>query len=148
MSIEDIATKFFEHFLHIAAAMYNIGDGGIGLWDDTDGFYYNVLNCHHEIIPLKIRSMVGLIPLFAVETLEPDLLAKLPQFTERLEWFLNYHPDMANLVSRWYGPGSGEHRLLSLLRGHRMKSLLKRMLDETDFLLDYGVCALSRYHKD
>ena len=145
---EDIATKFFEHFLHIAAAMYNIGDEGIGLWDDTDEFYYDVLNCDHEIIPLKIRSMVGLIPLFAVETLEPDLLAKLPQFTERLEWFLNYRPDLANLVSRWYEPGFGERRLLSLLRGHRMKSLLKRMLDETEFLSDYGVRALSRYHRD
>ena len=139
---EDIATKFFEHFLHIAAAIYNIGDGGIGLWDDTDGFYYDVLNFHHEIIPLKIRSMMGLIPLFAVETLEPDLLAKPPQFTERLEWFLNYRSDMANLVSHWYEPGFGEHRLLSLLRGRRMKNLLKRMLDETEFLSDYGVRAL------
>ena len=145
---EDIATKFFEHFLHIAEAMYNIGDEGIGLWDEEDEFYYDVLNCDSQIIPLKVRSLVGLIPLYAVEILEPDLLARLPEFSRRLEWFLDYRPDLANLVSRWREPGTGERRLLSLLRGHRMKSLLKRMLDETEFLSDYGVRGLSRYHND
>jgi hypothetical protein len=95
---------------------------------------------------LRIRSMVGLIPLFAVETLEPELLERLPGFRKRLEWFLKHRPDLARLVSHWQSPGRGERRLLSLLRGHRMKKLLRRMLDETEFLSDYGVRALSRAH--
>ncbi|PYR53203.1 MAG: glucosidase [Acidobacteria bacterium] len=145
---EDIATKFFEHFLHIAEAMTNIGDG-IGLWNDEDGFFYDVLDLPDgPMLPLKVRSMVGLIPLFAVETLEPELCAKVPKFTERLDWFLNYRPDLAALVSRWNEPGRGERRLLSLLRGSRMKKLLRRMLDETEFLSEYGVRALSLYHRD
>src|SRR5258706_6382873 len=92
--------------------------------------------------------MVGLIPLFAVETIEPDMLLRLPQFAGRLKWFLNHRPDLANLVSRWHEPGKGDRRLLSLLRGSRMKKLLKRMLDETEFLSDYGVRALSKYHAE
>jgi len=143
---EDIATKFFEHFLHIAEAMTNAGDG-MGLWNEEDGFFYDVLNLPNgEMLPMKVRSMVGLIPLFAVETLEPELCAKVPGFTERLDWFLNYRPDLAALVSRWNEPGKGERRLLSLLRGSRMKKLLRRMLDETEFLSDYGVRALSKFH--
>jgi len=144
---EDMATKFFEHFLYIAQAMTDMGGKGIGLWDEKDGFYYDVLNLPDgETVPLKVRSMVGLMPLFAVETLEPELLANVPQFTQRMEWFLKYRPEMANLVSRWSVPGMGERRLLSLLRGHRMKSLLKRMLDPAEFLSDYGVRSVSRFH--
>ena len=115
---EDIATKFFEHFLHIAEAMTNIGgnEHGIGLWDEEDEFYYDELNLPDgRTIKLKVRSMVGLIPLFAVETLEPELLEKLPDFTRRLHWFLKHRPDLAELVSRWDEPGRGERRLLSLL---------------------------------
>ena len=149
---EDIATKFFEHFLHIAEAMTNIGgDGsGVGLWDEAGRVLLRRAEPARrpEMIKLKVRSMVGLIPLFAVETLEPEMLAKLPDFKRRLKWFLNYRPDLANLVSRWEEPGRGERRLLSLLRGHRMKCLLRRMLDETEFLSDYGVRALSRQHRD
>jgi hypothetical protein len=147
---EDIATKFFEHFLHIAEAMTRVGgQEGVGLWDDEDGFYYDVLNLPNgQMIPLKIRSMVGLIPLYAVETLEPDLLAQVPEFKKRLEWFLNYRPDLAALVSRWQEPRSGQRHLLSLLRGSRMKKLLRRMLDETEFLSDYGIRAISQIHRD
>ncbi len=146
---EDIATKFFEHFLHIAEAMNNIGDEGIGLWDEQDKFYYDVLNLPNgSMTPLKVRSLVGLIPLFAVETLEPELLDKLPGFHARLKWLLNARPDLAKLVSRWEDHGAGERQLLSLLRGHRMKCILRRMLDESEFLSDYGVRAISRYHKD
>jgi len=145
---EDIATKFFEHFLHIAEAMNNIGEEGIGLWCDKDEFYYDVLNLPDgRSMPLKVRSMVGLIPLFAVETLESDLLEQLPDFARRLDWFLNYRPDLAKLVSRWDEPGMGKRHLLSLLRGHRMKSLLRRMLDESEFLSDFGVRALSKVHE-
>jgi hypothetical protein len=144
---EDVATKFFEHFLYIAEAMTNFGDQGIQLWDEEDGFFYDVLALPDgRTIPLKIRSMVGLIPLFAVETIEPSLLRKLPEFATRLEWFLSYRPDLAGLVSRWHIPGAGDRRLLSLLRGHRMKQLLRRMLDETEFLSDHGIRALSRHH--
>ncbi len=144
---EDIATKFFEHFLRIAAAI-NAEDDGSGLWDEEDGFYYDDLRTPGgREIALKVRSMVGLIPLFAVETLDAELLQKLPEFRGRLEWFLNHRPDLARLVSRWQEPGMGERQLLSLLRGHRMKCLLRRMLDETEFLGDFGVRALSKVHE-
>ncbi len=148
---QDIATKFFEHFLAIAKAMTNVGgDGhGVGLWDEQDEFYYDVLHlADGQTVPLKVRSMVGLIPLFAVETLEPEMLARLPDFNRRLTWLLKHRPDLARLVSRWQEPGRGERRLLSLLRGHRMKCLLRRMLDESEFLSEFGVRSLSRYHKD
>jgi hypothetical protein len=144
---EDIASKFFEHFLSIAEAMSSMYSEGVGLWDETDQFFYDVLNLpDDEKVRLRIRSMVGLIPLFAVETLEPELLEQLPGFRRRLEWFLNHRPDLAGLVSHWQSPGRGERRLLSLLRGHRMKQLLRRMLDESEFLSDFGVRALSRAH--
>jgi hypothetical protein len=145
---EDIASKFFEHFLHIAEAMTKIGGAG-GLWDEDDEFYYDVLNLPHSAPqPLRVRSMVGLIPLFAVEVLDSSLIECLPGFAGRLKWFLEYRPDLAALVSRWQETATNERRLLSLLRGHRMKRLLVRMLDETEFLSDYGVRALSRYHRD
>ncbi|MCG8346565.1 MAG: hypothetical protein MI924_02135 [Chloroflexales bacterium] len=146
---EDIATKFFEHFLYIAEAMNNIGGEGIALWDEKDEFFYDVLHLgYHQNMPIKIRSMVGLIPLFAVTTIEPALLDKLPEFKARLEWFLEHRPDLARLVSRWQEPGLGERRLLAICRGHRMKRLLRRMLDPNEFLADYGVRALSRYHAE
>jgi hypothetical protein len=145
---EDIASKFFEHFLQIAEAMAQCAQG-MGLWDDQDGFFYDVLYLpDSRVIPLRVRSIVGLIPLFAVETLEPELLEKVPHFKSRLEWLFKHRPDLASLVSRWHVTGAGDRRLLSLLRGHRMKLLLKRMLDETEFLSDHGVRALSRYHRD
>jgi hypothetical protein len=146
---EDIATKFFEHFLHIAEAMNNIGDEGIGLWCEDDAFYYDVLNLPNgDSRALRIRSMVGLIPLYAVEVLSPELLDEVPGFKRRLEWFLEYRPDLAKLVSRWNEEGAGQRHLLSLLRGHRMKCLLRRMLDETEFLSDFGVRAISQHHRD
>ncbi len=144
---EDIATKFFEHFLYIAGAMNHVGGDGVALWDDGDEFFYDVL--HHpdgRRERLTVRSLVGLTPLFAVETIEPELLARLPNFRQRLEWFLAHRPDLAALVSRWHEPGAGERRLIALVRGHRMKALLRRMLDPEEFLSPYGVRALSRRH--
>jgi len=145
---EDIASKFFEHFLHIAEAMTKIGPDAVGLWDEKDEFFYDVLSVHGHSMPLRVRSMVGLIPLFAVEVLDPALFDALPGFTDRLRWFLDHRKDLAALVSRWQETAVGERHLLSLLRGHRMKRLLARMLDETEFLSPHGVRALSRYHRD
>ncbi|MDB4975796.1 MAG: hypothetical protein JWN48_4137 [Myxococcaceae bacterium] len=145
---EDIATKFFQHFLSIAEAMNDMAGRGIGLWDEQDEFFYDVLRAPGlGIKPLRVRSMVGLIPLFAVEVLEPGLLDKVPAFAERLRWFLAYRPDLTRLVSRWTEPGRGDTRLLALLRGSRMKRVLRRMLDETEFLSPYGVRALSKIHE-
>jgi hypothetical protein len=146
---EDIATKFFEHFLYIAEAMNNIAGEGISLWNEDDEFFYDVLHLEHgATIPLKLRSMVGLIPLFAVTTIEPALLNEVPEFKQRLEWFLEHRPDLAKLVSHWQEPRMGQRRLLAILRGHRMKRVLYRMLDENEFLSPYGVRALSRIYAE
>jgi len=145
---EDIATKFFEHFLYIASAMNNMGGDGIALWDDQDEFFYDILHRpdgHRE--RLRVRSLVGLTPLFAVETIEPALLEKVPNFKGRLEWFLEHRPDLANLVSRWFDPGVGERRQIALVRGHRLKALLARMLDPHEFLSDYGIRSVSKFHE-
>jgi hypothetical protein len=144
---EDIATKFFEHFLYIANAMENVCGDGSGLWDDADEFYYDVLNLPNgEQVPLRVRSMVGLIPLFAVEVLDPEVESKLPGFTSRARWFIRHRPDLARLISHWEVPGKGHRILLSLLRGHRMKALLRRALDEAEFLSGFGVRSLSKRH--
>ena len=142
---QDLAVKFFEHFLQIAEAMTSFGGSGEGLWDETDGFYYDrLLSPDGTAVPLRIHSIVGLIPLFAVEVLEPEMLEKLPQFRERLEWYFKERPELAGLVSRWAIPGRGDLRLFSLLRGHRMKCLLRSMLDEGRFLSPHGVRSMSR----
>jgi hypothetical protein len=146
---QGIATKFFEHFLQIAEAVSGMGERGLGLWDDEDGFYYTAVNLPNDRrVRLKVRSIVGLIPLLAVETIDPALLQRVPNFQRRLKWHLEHRPELGRLVSRWDVPGAGKRTLLSLLRGHRMKCLLARMLDETEFLSDYGVRAVSRYHRD
>jgi Glycosyl hydrolase family 63 C-terminal domain len=146
---EDVATKFFEHFLYIADALNNIAGEGISLWDEEDQFFYDVLHMPDDShVPLRVRSLVGFIPLLAVETIEPDLLDALPDFKARLEWFLEHRPQLASLVSRWHEPGMEERRLLALVRGHRMKRLLKRMLDPAEFLSDYGIRAISKYHAE
>lgn len=148
---QSIAIKFFEHFLHIAEAMSNIGGEHIGLWDEDDRFFYDVLSlpAGKDIrhVPIRVRSLVGLIPLFAVETIEPETLQQLPVFAARLEEVLSSKPELARLVSRWEVPGRGERRLLSLLRGSRMKALLRRMLDPKEFLSDFGVRGLSKVHE-
>src|ERR1700731_4639216 len=146
---ENIATKFFEHFLGIAAAMNNVGGSGIGLWNEEDEFYYDVLHTPGgRYLPLKVRSLVGLMPLLAVETVQWQLIEALPGFKARLEWYLVHRPDLANLVSRWQEPGMRERRLVAFTRGHRMKCLLRRMLDPEEFLSDYGGRSVSKFHKD
>ncbi len=146
---EDIASKFFEHFLYIARAMTDMAGEGIGLWDEEDGFYYSVLSLPNgQNLPLRLRSLVSLIPLFAVEVIEHELLEEMPNFQSRLRWFLDKRPDLASLVSRWHQPGSKSRRLLSVARAYRMKKILQRMLDENEFLSPYGIRAVSRYHLD
>jgi mannosylglycerate hydrolase MGH1-like protein len=146
---ENIATKFFEHFLGIAAAMNNLAGSGVGLWNEEDEFYYDVLHTPGgRYLPLKVRSVVGLLPLLAVDTIQPTLIDALPGFKSRLEWYLEHRPDLASLVSRWQEPGMKERRLVAITRGHRMKCLLRRMLDPNEFLSDYGVRSVSKYHKD
>jgi hypothetical protein len=145
---QSTATKFFEHFLAIAEAMTQ-QNGGRGLWDEADQFYHTVLRRPDGAsIPLRVFSLVGLFPLFAVEVLEPETLEQCPEFAERLQWVLDHRPDLAALVSKWDVAGYGERRLLSLLRGHRMKALLRRMLDPEAFLSPHGVRSVSRIHKD
>jgi hypothetical protein len=142
------ATKFFEHFLAIAEVMTR-QSGRRGLWDEADQFYHNVLHRPDgSIIPLRLYSLVGLFPLFAVEVLEPATLERSPEFAERLQWVLDHRKDLAGLVSHWEVEGQGSRRLLSLLRGSRMKALLRRMLDEAAFLSPYGVRSVSRIHVD
>jgi hypothetical protein len=146
---ENIATKFFEHFLSIAAAMNNLGGKGIGLWDEEDEFYYDVLHTPGgRYLRVRVRSLIGLMPLLAVETIEPALLEALPGFKQRLEWYLVNQADLCSLISRWQEPGVGERRLIALTRGHRMKCLLRRMLDPEEFLSDYGVRSVSKFHKN
>ncbi len=142
---EDIATKFFEHFLSIAAAINGVGDDTTGLWDEPDQFYYDQL-CLPDgrNLPLRIHSIVGLIPLLSVQVLEPDVMVKLPGFTARMEWYLEHRPELAGMISNWKVPGHGDRRLLSLLRGHRTKALLRQALDESRFLSDFGVRSLSK----
>jgi hypothetical protein len=147
---QDMASKFFEHFLHIAEAINNdLEDGLKGLWDEEDQFYYDKIHTpESRTIFLKVRSLVGLIPLCAVEVIHEDMLEKVPEFRKRLEWVLKNRPDLASLISRWHEPGKGETHLLSLLRGHRMKMVLKRLFSESEFLSDYGIRSLSKFHKD
>ena len=146
---EDVASKFFEHFVHIAHAMNDMGTNGRSLWDDEDGFYYDVLHLPNgEEHFMKIRSMVGLIPLFAVETLEPEIVDRLPGFKRRMQWFIDNHPDMPEHIETTQRSARGVRRLLSLVSRRQLKRVLDRMLDESEFLSPYGVRALSRFHAD
>ena len=144
---EDVASKFFEHFVHIAHAMNVIGYDRRSLWDAEDGFYYDLLHLPNgDEHFLKIRSMVGLIPLFAVETLEPEIVDRLPGFKRRMQWFIDHHPDVPEHIEMTQRSARGVRRLLSLVNRKQLKRVLWRMLDETEFLSPYGVRALSRYH--
>jgi hypothetical protein len=144
---QDIATKFFEHFLMIGGAMTNLGGKGLSLWDDTDNFFYDWLVMRDgTATPLRVRSLVGLIPAFAVETIEAGLLKNLPSFTRQRDWYLRYRPKLAVLVSRWNTPGADDTRLLAIARAFRASKVMARVLDTNEFLSDYGIRSLSRYH--
>ena len=144
---EDVASKFFEHFVYICRAMNNIGGEKIELWNREDGFFYDVLHLPDgQTCPLKVRSLVGLIPLFAVETLDSELIDKLPRFKHRMQWFIENRPDFSAHVETHSRDGE-VRRFLSLVNPTRLKSVLRYMLDEDEFLSPYGIRALSRYHK-
>jgi hypothetical protein len=144
---EDMASKFFEHFLHIARAMGSMGHDGIDLWNDADGFFYDVLHAPDGNRPMKIRSLVGLVPLFSAQVIEPEQLARLPNFERRMRWFLDNRPDLCALVTRQATDG-GKRRLLSLVGGERLTRVLRPMLDEREFLSPHGIRALSRHHAE
>ncbi|HEX9660717.1 MAG TPA: glucosidase [Candidatus Binatia bacterium] len=145
---EDVASKFFEHFVYICEAMNNLGNAKIELWDAKDGFYYDVLHYDNgQNMPLKVRSMVGLIPLFAVETLDPELVDSLPGFKRRMQWFIENRPALGDHIET-ESTENGPRRFLSLVNRHRLKKVLGYMLDESEFLSPYGIRALSRYHRD
>jgi hypothetical protein len=142
----DIASKFFEHFMYIVGAMSSIGNNE-GLWDQQDGFYYDQLRLPDGTKEkMRVRSVVGLIPFFATEVLDESDIMNSPIFHDRMQWFSNNRPDLARLVSRWNEKNSRGKHLISLLRGYRMKSLLRYMLDENEFLSDYGIRSVSKYH--
>lgn len=144
---EDVASKFWEHFLHIAHAMTTLGHDGIEMWNEEDGFFYDVLHMPDGLhFPMKVRSIVGLIPVFAVQTLEPELLNRMPGFKRRLEWFIDHRADLTGNVACMRTPGRGERRLLSILDAERLRRVLALMLDEREFLSPYGIRAVSRFH--
>lgn len=145
---EDIATKFFEHFLYIADAMNKIGEMEASLWNESDGFYYDVLHLHEQQITLKVRSMVGLIPLFAIESMEPETLKMLPGFKKRLEWFIQNRPDLRQNVACMETKGIGARRLLAIVSRDKLRSILQKMLDESEFFSPYGIRAVSRFHAE
>ncbi|HEY0659381.1 MAG TPA: hypothetical protein VGD05_12940 [Pyrinomonadaceae bacterium] len=144
---EDVASKFFEHFVYISDAMNNVGHENTELWNERDGFYYDVLHLDGKQIPLKVRSMVGLIPLFAVETLEADWLDRLPAFKKRTEWFLKNRPDLTAEIACMQQEGKENRYILALVNKDRLERILRYMLSEAEFLSDYGVRSLSRFHK-
>jgi len=146
---EDVASKFFEHFVYIADAMNNIGDAEVSLWDEQDGFYYDVLLIEKMgySTPIKIRSMVGLIPLFAVAAIEPEVLEALPDFKRRMQWFIDNRPDLTAQINCARTAGAGERRLLAIAFRERLEQVLGIMLDEHEFLSPFGLRALSKFHE-
>jgi hypothetical protein len=146
---EDVASKFFEHFVHITKAINNLGGHGFALWDEEDGFYYDVLHLpegkHHF---LKVRSMVGLIPLYAVETFEPEVVEGLPGFKRRMQWFLENVPHVPRHIAQTQRSARGVRRLLSIVSLRKLVRVLRTMLDEDEFLSPYGIRGVSKFHRE
>jgi hypothetical protein len=146
---EDMASKFFEHFVAIADAINRLG--GTGLWDEQDGFYYDRLHTDDASLPLRVRSLVGLVPLFAVEVLEDRVIDRLPGFKKRMEWFLANRPELSGLISYMQPDGGAHghgHRLLALPTREQLGRVLRYVLDESEFLSPGGIRSLSRHHRE
>jgi hypothetical protein len=147
---EDVATKFFEHFTLIATAMNGVDNEGMegpGLWDEADGFYYDVLHrSDGQTLPMRVRSVVGLVPVAAVSVIDDSVLVALPEFTSRLNWFLDNKPAIAAQVARVHDVGSGQQHLFSVLSPERLVRVLSAVLDEAEFLSPYGIRSLSKRH--
>jgi hypothetical protein len=148
---EDVASKFFEHFVAITEAINSLG--GTGLWDEKDGFYYDQLHVDQTQAPLRVRSMVGLIPLYACEIIEDDVIAKLPGFAKRMRWFLDNRPELARYTSYMAATNSHNgkehsHRLLAIPSRARLERVLRYLLDESEFLSPYGIRSVSRVHRE
>jgi hypothetical protein len=145
---QDVASKFWEHFIYIARAMNHLGDDGLCLWNEEDGFFYDVLHLPDgSRVPLRVRSMVGLIPLYAVQIMEPELLDSMPGFKMRLEWFIENRKDLTEHMACMETAGHKQRRLFSITDREQLKRILAVMLDENEFLSPHGIRALSRYHK-
>ena len=144
---EDVATKFLEHFVYIANSFYNLGGQGLSLWDEEDGFFYDVIHTPDDrYIPLKVRSFVGLIPLLAVESLEPELLQQLPNFHRRLDWFIEHRPNLVRNLAPLQEMGAHQHYQLAIVGKEHLARILQHVFDPAEFLSDYGLRSLSRYH--
>ena len=148
LSYEDMASKFFEHFLYISEAINASCDGRDSLWDEEDGFYYDLLQMEDkESLPLKVRSMVGLVPLMAVTVLTEEMLTQFKGFTKRLNWFIEHRSDFCSDVSSIAQVGQQGRRLLSIVNEKQLRRILEKMLDEKEFLSPFGIRSLSKYHE-
>ena len=146
---EDVASKFFEHFMYVATALNRTREGGTNLWDEEDGFYYDtLLHPDGTLERNRVHSFVGLIPLFAVTTIEPEAIAKFHGFRARMEWFLEHRPDLTRNAASMEKPGQGRRTLLSAVEPARLERILRRALDPAEFLSANGLRSVSRYHAE
>jgi hypothetical protein len=146
---EPMAVKYFEHFLNMAHAMTNMSGAGIDLWDEEDQFFYDVIHLSNgQNIPLKIRSMVGLTPLFAVLAFHPGHFSHQSMLLHRMRWLGEKRPDLLGLIASLSQEGEDDSRLVAILHSDRLQAILRRMLDPGEFLSDYGIRSVSAYHRD
>ena len=146
---EDVASKFWEHYIYIANSMNSLGDSSKSLWDEKDGFFYDhLISAHHDPIPIRARTMVGFVPIFGASTVPADTFDRYPDFLRRRQWFIEHRPDLVESVGAMVVPGANENLILGLVRTDQLRRMLIYMLDESEFLSPYGVRSVSRYHKD